>query len=60
MSDAPGAMELTPSLTSMLRSAAGMTSTAAETVLGVVVWSLEAEAEVVSDSRAAGASVVSV
>src|SRR5580692_7782472 len=53
-------MELTPSLTAMVRSAAGMTSTAAVAELGVVLWSLAADAEVASDSSAAGASVVSV
>ncbi len=53
-------MELTPSLTAMVRSAAGMTSTAAVAEPGVVLWSLAADAEVASDSSAAGASVVSV
>ena len=37
-----------------------MTSTEADAELGVVLWSLVADAEVVSDSSAAGASVVSV
>ena len=37
-----------------------MTSTEPDTGLGVVTWSLVADAEVVSDSSAAGASVVSV
>ena len=49
-----------PSVTLIVRSAAGMTSTAADAGLAVVLWSLVADAEVVSDSSTAGASVVSV
>ena len=49
-----------PSVTPIVRSAAGMTSIAAVVPAGVVLWSLLADADEVSDSMAEGPSVVSV